>query len=73
MDVTVPRYVGRGMPQQGLHCAEGSSRRVEQTRCEVTQPVPIKFASSLQDTARSSTLTCACWEVPKPCVVSAAA
>jgi hypothetical protein len=30
------------MPQQGLHCAQGSPRRIEQTRCEVTQPVPIK-------------------------------
>jgi hypothetical protein len=36
------RHLGRGMPQQGLHRAEGSPRGIEQTRCGVTQPVPIK-------------------------------
>jgi transposase InsO family protein len=30
------------MPQQGLHRAERSPRSIEQTRCGVTQPVPIK-------------------------------
>jgi hypothetical protein len=36
------------MPQQGLHRAQGSTRSIEQTRCEVTQPVPIEaFRPSL--------------------------
>jgi len=42
VNVMLPRHLGRGMPQQGLHGAEGSPRRIEQTRCEVTQPVPSK-------------------------------
>ena len=46
MNVMLPRHLGRGMPQQGLHRAEGSPRSIEQTRCGVTQPVPIKALQS---------------------------
>jgi hypothetical protein len=34
------------MPKQGLHRAEVSTRSIEQTRCGVTQPVPIKTPQS---------------------------
>ena len=34
------------MTKQGLHRAEGSTRSIEQTRCGVTQPVPIEALQS---------------------------
>jgi len=46
MDVMLPRYLRRGVPQQGLHRAEGSTRSIEQTCRSMTQPVPIEAFQS---------------------------